>query len=43
MLLERKGDYRDTYTDYRSAGDPRHVYSRDVWERRKNIGIDMYD
>lgn len=33
----------DTYIDYRSAGDPRHVYSRDVWERRKSIGIDMYD
>lgn len=33
----------DTYIDYKMAGDPRHVYSWQEWERRKRIGIDMYD
>lgn len=33
----------DTYVDYRVAGDPRHVYSWQEWERRKAKGIDMYN
>ncbi len=33
----------DTYLDYKTAGDPRHVYSWQEWERRKAKGIDMYD
>ena len=33
----------DEYLDFPSAGDQRHVYPCQEWERRKSRGLDMYD
>ena len=33
----------DEYLDFPSAGDRRHVYPWQEWERRKSCGLDMYD
>lgn len=43
LILSNAVRVTDTYIDYKSAGDPRHLYSWSEWERRKRIGIDMYD